>query len=65
MSETEPKKYTGRGGNHGGGRKRKSESGRVSFAVSCTDEQRQAIRDKANALGLPISELVINAVNNY
>lgn len=63
MSDNE-KKYSGYG-YHGGGRSRKSESGRVSFCVSCTEDERKAIRDKAELLGIPVSELVVSAIKNY
>lgn len=61
--ETE-NKYSGYG-YHGGGRSRKSEFGRVSFCVSCTEDERQAIREKAELLGMPVSELVIKAITQF
>lgn len=57
----EEKMYSGYG-YHGGGRKRKSESGRISFSVSCTEAQRDAIKKKAEELHMTISELVISSV---
>lgn len=64
MANNAEKKYTGYG-YHGGGRARKSESGRVSFCVSCTEDERKAIRDKAELLGMPVSELVIKAITQF
>lgn len=59
----EEKKYSGYG-YHGGGRKRKSEAGRVSFCVSCTEEQREAIKKKAEDMNMTVSELILSSVLN-
>lgn len=48
-----------------GGRKRKSEEGRVSFSVSCTKEERELIKTIADKRGMTISQIVIYSVLEY
>lgn len=52
-------------GYHGGGRKKKSEDGRVSFAVSCSVEEREEVREIAKKFNIPINQLVIDAVRQF
>lgn len=44
------------------GRKRKSPEGRISFSVSCSVEEREAIKRKAEEEGMTISELILKKV---
>ncbi|MCQ2598308.1 MAG: hypothetical protein MJ181_10740 [Treponema sp.] len=46
------------------GRKRKSPEGRISFSVSCTKEEREGIRRKAEEEGMTISDLILQKVLN-
>lgn len=46
------------------GRKRKSPEGRISFSVSCTIEEREEIRRKAEESGMTISDLILQKVLN-
>ena len=59
--ENQEKKYTGYG-YHGGGRKRKSDGGRQSFNVSCTQEEKEKIKSLAKKNGLTVSEMIITSV---
>ncbi len=55
--ETEEKKYSGYG-YHGGGRK-KAETGRVRFQVSCQPSEEKIIREKAEKEGLSLSRFMV------
>ena len=60
------KKNQGRGGARpNSGRKRKSEEGRVSFIVSCTNDDLVQVNAAAEAFGVPRSQLVLDAVKQY
>ena len=58
------KQYTGYG-YHGGGRKKLSESGRKSFALSMQQEQIDYIKTQAEKSGLTYSSFVLEAVRFY
>jgi len=65
MSETEIKpKYLGYG-YHGGGRKKISESGRKSFALSFQQEQIDYIKRMAEKNNMNYSTFVLEAVKFY
>lgn len=51
------KKYVGYG-YHGGGRK-KLETGRVRFQVSCQPSEEKIIREKAEKAGLSLSKFMV------
>lgn len=51
------KKYSGYG-YHGGGRK-KLETGRVRFQVSCQPSEEKIIREKAKKAGLTLSKYMV------
>lgn len=59
--KNQEKKYTGYG-YHGGGRKRKSDGGRQSFNVSCTQAEKEKIKSLAKKNGLTVSEMIITSV---
>ena len=61
--ETRPK-YSGYG-YHGGGRKKKSESGRKSFALSLQQAQIDYIKKQAQSFGMTYSQFVLNAAYYY
>ncbi len=61
--ETE-KKYQGYG-YHGGGRPRKSENGRVHLQLSYTEEQKEEIKNLAAELNVTVSQLVLDAIDEY
>lgn len=61
--ETE-KKYQGYG-YHGGGRPRKSENGRVHLQLSYTEEQKEEIKNLAAELNVTVSQLVLDAIEEY
>ncbi len=63
-SQTEKPKYSGYG-YHGGGRKKLSESGRKSFAVSLQQEQIDFIKKLAEEKRMSYSQLILAAVNYY
>lgn len=63
-SQTERPKYSGYG-YHGGGRKKLSESGRKSFAVSLQQEQIDFIKKLAEEKRMSYSQLILAAVNYY
>ncbi len=54
---TEKPKYTGYG-YHGGGRK-KLETGRVRFQVSCQPSEERIIREKAEEAGMSLSKFMV------
>ncbi|MCR5125091.1 MAG: hypothetical protein K6B43_07845 [Treponema sp.] len=62
MEENEEKKRKPRSRERGPG---KAGTHRVSFAVSCQPNERDEIREKAEALGMTISELVIESVRAF
>lgn len=58
----EEKKYTGRGGYHGGGRKKMDPAVKKQFktaSISGTPEEMDALKAKAKAEGLTLSRYVI------
>ncbi len=55
--KTEEKKYSGYG-YHGGGRK-KLETGRVRFQVSCQPSEERIIRAKAEKAGMSLSKFMV------
>ncbi len=57
MTEQTEKKYSGYG-YHGGGRK-KTETGRVRFQVSCQPSEEKIIREKAEKAGLSLSKFLV------
>ena len=64
MSDTEKvKKYTGRGGYHGGGRKAKGDEPRVcTMSFVCTASEKAMIKNMAKERGLSISGFILGAV---
>lgn len=58
MEQTKPK-YSGYG-YHGGGRK-KLETGRVRFQVSCQPSEEKILREKAKKAGLSLSKFMVEA----
>lgn len=57
MEEKTEKKYVGYG-YHGGGRK-KLETGRVRFQVSCQPSEEKILREKAEKAGLSLSKFMV------
>lgn len=55
--ETKERKYSGYG-YHGGGRK-KLETGRVRFQVSCQPSEERIIREKAEKAGMSLSKFMV------
>ena len=45
-----------------GGRKKKSPEGRISFSVSCSKEEREKIKKKAESEKITISEMILKKV---
>lgn len=62
-TETKPK-YSGYG-YHGGGRKKRSESGRKNFALSLQQEEIDFIKAEAEKSGMKYSRFVMEAVRFY
>lgn len=57
MEAEKEKKYVGYG-YHGGGRK-KLETGRVRFQVSCQPSEEKILREKAEKAGLSLSKFMV------
>lgn len=60
----EQKKYTGRGGYHGGGRKTLDPTGKrkefKTVSISGTPEEMEALKQKAKAAGQTVSRFVLD-----
>lgn len=59
--------YTGRGGYHGGGRKKKAESEKkvfVTSSISGSPEEMTALKQKAKENGKTLSRFVIETILN-
>ncbi|MBQ7752926.1 MAG: hypothetical protein IJR80_04635 [Treponema sp.] len=59
----EKKKYTGRGGYHGGGRKAKGpEPKTCTMSIVCTASEKEKIKENAAKEGVTISEYCIKKI---